>query len=419
MPYQTLEAGQLVTRHAEARIRVALTDTRIVAVVGPRQSGKTTLVRRIAEHDDRPFITLDDEQSRRFARDDPVGFVRGMDKVVIDEIQRSPDLILALKRAVDEDKRPGRFLITGSVDLFRGSISPDSLAGRVETIELLPLSQAEIAGLSPSRFLDRAFDGDFPGLEQTGPTADLVDRVMSGGFPEALSRSQAARRSAWLRSYARSVVSRDVLDIASVRKSDELARLVDHAVLSAGNLLNLSSLASRLGVDSKTVDRWLVLLEHMFLVRRVRAWHHREIKRLVKAPKLHFLDSGLLATLLRADAAGLAANRRMLGPLFECFVHGELAKAIALTDETIAVTHYRDKDGVEVDLVLERSPGAVVGIEIKAAATVRPRDFRGLRRLRQSTGESFACGVLLHDGDQIQQVDSGLFAMPLKMLWEA
>ena len=170
MPYQTLEAGEFVTRYAEARVRVALTDTRIVAVVGPRQSGKTTLVRRIAEHDGRPFITLDDEQSRRFARDDPVGFVRGLDKVVIDEVQRSPDLILALKKAVDEDNRPGRFLITGSVDLFRGSISPDSLAGRVETTELLPLSQAEIAGLSPSRFLDRAFDGDFPSLEQTGPT---------------------------------------------------------------------------------------------------------------------------------------------------------------------------------------------------------------------------------------------------------
>ena len=203
---------------------------------------------------------------------------------MIDEVQRSPDLILALKKAVDEDNRPGRFLITGSVDLFRGAISPDSLAGRVETIELLPLSQAEIGGRSPSRFLDRAFDGDFPGLEQTGPTVGLVERIVSGSFPEALTRPKPARRNAWLRSYARSVASRDVHDIASVRKSHEMARLVDHAALTAGNLLNLSSLASRLGVDSKTVDRWLVLLEHMFLVRRVRAWHHLEVKRLVKAP---------------------------------------------------------------------------------------------------------------------------------------
>ncbi len=417
--YQTLQAGEFVNRHAEARIRVALADTRIVAVVGPRQSGKTTLVRHIAEHDHRPFITLDDEQSRRFALDDPAGFASGLDSVVIDEIQRSPDLILALKRAVDEDTRPGRFLVTGSVDLFKGAISPDSLAGRVETIELLPLSQGEIAGLSPAGFLDRAFAGDFPRLEPTGPTVDLIERIVSGGFPEVLSRPAPARRRAWLRSYARSVASRDVLDIASVRKGAELERLVDHAALSAGNLLNLSSLASRLGLDSKTVDRWLVLLEHMFLVRRVRAWHRREVKRLVKAPKLHFLDSGLLAMLLRADAARLAANRKMLGPLLECFVHGELAKAIALSEETTTVSHYRDKDGVEVDLVLERSPGAVVGIETKAAATVRPQDFRGLRRLRQSAGDGFACGILLHDGERIQQVGANLFAMPLKMLWEA
>lgn len=189
MPYQTLEGGEFVTRHAEARIGVALTDTRIVAVVGPRQSGKTTLVRRIAEHDGRPFITLDDEQSRRFARDDPAGFVRGLDKVVIDEVQRSPDLILALKKAVDEDKRPGRFLITGSVDLFRGSISPDSLAGRVETIEFLPLSQAEIAGLSPSRFLDRAFDGDFPASNRPDPPSAW----WKGSCPAAFLRPSPGR----------------------------------------------------------------------------------------------------------------------------------------------------------------------------------------------------------------------------------
>ena len=305
MPYQTLEVGEFVTRHAEDRVRVALTDTRIVALVGPRQSGKTTLVRRIAEHDDRPFITLDEEQSRRFALDDPVGFVRGLDKVVIDEVQRSPDLILAIKKAVDEDNRRGRFLITGSVDLFRGAISPDSLAGRVETIELLPLSQAEIAGLSPSRFLDRPFHGDFPGLEQTGPTAGLVERVVSGGFPEALSRSQAARRSAWLRSYAQSVVSRDVLDIASVSKSDELARLVDHAALLAGNLLNLSSLASRLGVDSKTVDRWLVLLEHMFLV---------QPRASLASPRDQAARQGPEAALSGFRPAGHTATRRRSRP---------------------------------------------------------------------------------------------------------
>jgi len=200
----TASIPTFVARHAEAPIRAALTDTRIVAIVGPRQSGKTTLARRIANHDGRPFVTLDDEQSRRFARNDPAGFVRGLRTAAIDGIQRAPDLVLALKKSVDEDPRPGRFLITGSVDLFKGSVSPDSLAGRVETVELLPLSQAELSAVGPPGFLDRAFAGDIPGIAETGPTVDLIERVVSGGFPEALSRPVPARRlAARLRACAR------------------------------------------------------------------------------------------------------------------------------------------------------------------------------------------------------------------------
>ena len=419
MPNRTGNVRAFVARHAEVQVRTALADTRIVAIVGPRQSGKTTLARGIAADDGRPFVTMDDDQSRRFARDDPAGFMRSLQAAVIDEIQRAPDLVLALKKEVDEDPRPGRYLITGSVELFKGSISPDSLAGRVETIELLPFSQAEISGASPSGFLDRAFAGDFPGFQETDLTVDLIERVISGGFPAALSRAVPARRRSWLQAYARSLAERDISDIAAVGKRHEMSRLIDHAAVSASQLLNLSSLASRLGVDGKTVDRWLVLLEHMFLVRRVRAWHRGGLKRLVRAPKLQFLDSGLLAALQRTDAADIARDRRKFGPLLECFVHGELIKAIALSGETTTVSHYRDKDGIEVDLVLERSPGAIVGIEVKAGATVRLRDFRGLVRLKEAAGDGFACGIVLHDGERIQQMGSGLFAMPIKMLWEA
>ena len=308
MPNRTLPAEAFVARHAEARVRLALTDTRIVAIVGPRQSGKTTLARRIANDEGRAFVSLDDDQSRRFAQDDPAGFVRGLRNVVIDEIQRAPNLILALKKEVDEHPDPGRFLITGSVDLFRGAISPDSLAGRVETVELLPFSQAEIAGAAPPRFLDRAFAGDFPAIEETGPTADLVERVVAGGYPAALARAAASRRRSWLRAYSQALAERDVPDIAPVGKRDEMARLIDHAAVSTGQLLNMAGLGARLGVDGKTVDRWLVLLEHMFLIRRVRAWHSSRLKRLVRAPKLQFLDSGLLAALLRTEAADIAAG---------------------------------------------------------------------------------------------------------------
>ena len=199
-------------------------------------------------------------------------------RAAIDEIQRAPDLILALKKEVDERPDPGRYLITGSVDLFRGMISPDSLAGRVETVELLPFSQAEIAGGAPPRFLDRAFAGDFPAVEETGPTADLIERIVSGGYPSALARTVPARRRSWLRAYAQALAERDVSDIAPVGKRDELVRLIDHAAASAGQLLNMSGLGARLGVDGKTVDRWLVLLEHMFLIRRVRAWHNNRFE---------------------------------------------------------------------------------------------------------------------------------------------
>ena len=290
-----------VHRHAETRIRAALEDTRIVAMVGPRQSGKTTLARKIAADEDMNFVTLDDDQFRQFANSDPSGFVRDLDRAVIDEIQRAPDLILALKKAVDEDPRPGRFLITGSVDLFKGTISPDSLAGRVETIELLPFSQAEIDRCASPNFLTRAFKGDFPALEEIGRTEELIARVVAGGYPEALARTNPARRQTWLTAYAHSLTTRDIAEIVDVAKTNELFRLLDRAAVASGQTVNLSALAAPLGIDGKTVDRWLTLLELMFVIRRVPAWHRNEFKRLVKTPKLHFIDSGLLASLRRVS----------------------------------------------------------------------------------------------------------------------
>ena len=418
MPSGAPITREYVPRHAEAGIRAALADNRIVALVGPRQSGKTTLARRFADEEKRPFITLDDEQFRSFAQDDPVGFMRGRQAAVIDEIQRAPALILELKKQVDRDPSPGRFLITGSVDLFKSAVSPDSLAGRVETIEILPFSQAESAVADIPGFLDRAFGRDFPNLAPSSPTDDLVERVLSGGYPEVLSRVDPVRQHGWLRSYARALSLRDIQDIAAIGKLDRMAALVDHAAVSAVRLLNLSNLGSRLGVDGKTVDRWLRLLEQMFVVRRVGAWHRNELRRLIKTPKLQFLDSGLLAALQRIDRSAIERDRNKLGPLLECFVYSEVIKAVGLRGDSIAVSHYRDKDGHEVDLILERSPGETVGIEVKAGATVRPDDFKALTRLNETLGDRFACGILLHDGDRIQQTASRLFAMPVKVLWE-
>ncbi len=405
-----------IARHAEARILDALKDTRVVAVVGPRQSGKTTLTRKIAADRGMSFVTLDDEQFRQFANDDPGGFVRGLDRAVIDELQRAPGLVLALKKAVDEDSRAGRFLVTGSVDLFKGTISPDSLAGRVETIELLPFSQAEIQGRERPGFLAKAFNANFPQIGVTGPTSDLLERVVAGGYPEALARSNPSRRHAWLMAYACALTTRDVVEISPVLKADELSRLLDHAAIASGRLVNLSALAAPLGVDSKTVDRWLTLLERMFVLRRIRAWHRNDLKRLVRTPKVHFLDTGLLSALRRINAGDVVEDRRKLGPLLEGFVFSELAKQANMRPGGVLISHYRDKDKVEVDFVLERA-GKVVGVEVKSAATVKPDDLRGLKRLKEATGKAFASGIVLHDGERIQCVGDRLFAMPVSELW--
>ena len=407
---------RLLRRHAEVFVREALSDTRIVALIGPRQSGKTTLTRKIAAEAGMSFITLDDAQSRQFANADPNGFMHGIDRAVIDEVQRAPELILAMKKAVDDDPRPGRFLITGSVELFRSTISPDSLAGRVETIELLPFTQAEIEQRDVPDFFARAIACDFPAYMETGRTLDLIERVVAGGYPEALRRSNATRRVAWLRAYARALTQRDAAEIAVVSKTDALSRLLEHAAAASGRLTNLSALATPLGVDSKTVDRWLTLLEQMFVVRRIRAWHPNRLKRLVRTPKLHFLDTGLLAALRGDGVKDLQADRNKLGSLLEGFVYAELAKFAGHASVYTSISHYRDKDKIEVDFVVERE-GKILGIEVKAGATARIEDFRGLKRLQSATGDAFACGIVLHDGERIQRSGDRLFAMPVSLLW--
>lgn len=412
-----LPSSTFVTRHAEQRIRTALADTRIVALVGPRQAGKTTLARRLADDDQRTYISLDNTQSREFASEDPIGFLRGLKYAVIDEIQRVPNLILELKREVDERPAPGRFLITGSVDLFRTSTSPDSLAGRVETVHLLPFSQAELSQLPEQQFVDRAFRNEFSGLERTDSTNNLIERILGGGYPLALLRTEPSRRRVWFQEYVRALTDRDVSDISAVNKRNEMARLATYVALTSGQLVNFSRLAAQIDVDSHTADRWLDLLEHMFLLRRIPAWHRKDLKRLVKTPKLHFLDSGLLAAIQNVGTQEISRDRKLLGPLLECFVYGELVKATSSNVNEIKILHFRENRGSEVDFVLERSPGEIVGIEVKASATVHPMDFLGLRKLAETVGGRFVCGILLYDGDHIEEFAANLHAMPFNVLW--
>jgi hypothetical protein len=417
----------IYARGIRPRIAEALKDTPVVLVNGPRQAGKTTLIRQYAS-DRRPYLTLDDSATLQTARDDPQGFIQRLDTVVIDEVQRVPELLLAIKLPVDRDRRPGRFLMTGSADVMALPRVADSLAGRIEVLSLLPLAGSELAG-TPGRWPDAVFgalaqDAAMPAVPQSKASKNtggaLERRVLQGGYPEALQRDNARRRNAWARGYIDAVLKRDVRDIAAVDKLDQMPRLLFALAQMAGQLCNYTQLGGQLGLDAKTVTRYVTMLEQLFLVRRVPAWSGKALSRVLKTPKIQFLDSGLLCSLLKLDEAGIARNRGAFGHALECYVYGELTRQCSWADDTYEVMMYRDRDLVEVDFVMENAAHQVVGVEVKAAASIQNADFSGLKKLAALAGKRFLGGVVLYDG--INTLPMGkldgkpLWAVPLATL---
>ncbi|SMH33770.1 ATP-binding protein [Mesorhizobium australicum] len=407
---------RIIERKVRTKVEAALADTRVVLIVGPRQAGKTTLVRQFAD-EGRPYITLDDVGALSAARADPVAFVRGIRRGVIDEVQRAPELLLAIKESVDRDGEPGRFLLTGSANIATVPIIADSLAGRMATIPLLPFAQSELRSTS-GRFLDRLFAGDEPEAGQSPAFGDaLLAVVLQGGYPEALRRTTAVRRTAWLEDYVSQILDRDVRDIANIDQLDRLPRLMDVLAEHAGQLVNNSSFGAALGLSSVTAQKYVAILERLFLVRALPPWSNNRLTRLVKTPKLHFLDSGLLAALREDEETALRQDRTRFGALLESFVVSELQKLASWSERKVSFFHYRTKDQDEVDVVIEDRRGRIVGIEVKAAATVRPNDFRGLRQLQEAVGERFVRGLVLHDHDRVTPFGEKLHAVPISTLW--
>lgn len=412
-----MTAAELYPRLVRARLREALADSPIVLLHGPRQCGKTTLARSLGEDDDRQYLTLDDAPTFAAVQADPSGFVLDLEgPVTVDEVQRVPELFLAIKQAVDRDRRPGRFLLTGSANALFVPRVADSLAGRMEIVRLHPLSEVEIGRHQP-RFLERIFAGEFKiaQSERLGP--ELADLIVRGGFPEVVRRDTERGRRAWVRDYLDAIIQRDVRDLSRIHRLDILPRLLELAAGQTARLVNVSGIAGPFGVSRTTVGDYLTLLRHVFLVEELPAWHANRLKRLVKTPKLHLTDTGLACALLGVEAAGLRDDRTLLGQLLETFVVQELRRQASGWEHHVRFSHYRDKDQQEVDLVLERGPNRIVGIEVKASATLRDSDRRGLERLRDAVGVGFRCGALLYDGETLVPLGDRIYAIPLRMIW--
>lgn len=439
---------QLYPRHAERPLTEALEDSPVVLIHGPRQSGKTTLAQIVCAPDaltwrGQPlqwrgdpltlvtvkgrgyeYLSFDDEVVRGGAEADPMGFVADLPKkVILDEVQRVPALFSALKMEVDRHREPGRFVLAGSTNVLLVPKLADSLAGRMQVVRLHPLTQCELAAShplitgGPDGFLRALFGGGFRMARTERLGAQLAERIVAGGYPAALARPAGRRRANWYRDYVDALVQRDVRDLSRIRALDLLPRILTLAAGQSARLLNISELASPFQVSRPTIHEYVALLERTFLLERLLPWHSNRLSRLVKTPKLHMGDTGLACALLGVDAKALANDRELLGQLAETFAYQELRRQADWLETPSRFFHYRDKDKVEVDIVIERG-ASVAGAEVKAGSTVKESDFRGLRKLAKATGDHFAGGVVLYDGETCVSFGERLYAVPLRLLWE-
>lgn len=410
----------LLRRNLTDRLVEALSDTPVVLLHGARQTGKSTLVQSLSRQAyPADYITFDDATTAGSAKRDPAGFLAAHDgPVILDEVQRVPELLLAIKALVDRERTPGRFLLTGSANVLLLPQLSESLAGRMEILTLWPLSQGEIAGCKET-FVDAAFSERMPAVTpgETTNRTELIDRVLRGGYPEATGRKTVTRRAAWFDAYVTTVVHRELHDLANIEYLTELPRLLQLLASRTSGQLNYTEVAGAVGLPQTTVKRYLSLLEATYLFVPLPAWAPSLGKRLIKRPKILLNDSGLIAHLTGLDRRQVDRDATAFGHVLESFVAMELRKQISWSRTRPTMYHLRTGNNVEVDLVLESPSGELVGIEVKAAARVHDRDVRGLELLRELAGTRFRRGIVLYAGSEAVPLGRDLRAMPVDALW--
>ncbi len=416
-------SGAVIPRGVESELRDILSVSRAGAIIGPRQAGKSTLAKQLQAAGVVPnYYSLDEEDLRTAAREDPDGFALSLERpAVIDEIQRAPELMLAIKQILDRDRTPGQFLITGSADLLRARIIADALPGRVEYVELWPLSQAEIAGRRGS-IVDQLLDGNPPQINSAPKgRAASAEVVLAGGFPDARSRAPR-QRARYLRSYVRTVIGRDLPEIGEVRiDPSKLEQLLELLAARTSGVVNYSALGRELALDEKTIKAHVELLAQLFLVYRLRPFSTNLGARQIKSSKLLLSDTGVAAALVGVEEARYSAPDQgaIAGMLFETFVAMELVKQATWSETQVKLFFYRDTDRREVDLIIESAAGDVVGIEAKSAASVGSADLHGLRYLRDKLGSRFKAGIVVHSGAHTLPFGERIWAMPVSGLWKS
>jgi uncharacterized protein len=412
-----MTSSTYIPRFVQDRLDEALADTPVVLVHGPRQSGKTTLVRHYGEERGYRYYSVDEEAVRSAADDDPAGFVAGLpDRVILDEVQLVPRLFSAIKLAVDRDRSPGRFIMTGSANVLLIPRVSDSLAGRMAIISLHPLSRCEILGRR-SAFIDDLFTGAGMMHHATRLGDEIADIVAAGGYPAALTRMSHTRRAGWYRDYVETIAKRDIRELARIREVEALPQLMELAAGQTAQLFNLADLSGPFRLSRPTIGDYVTLLEDVFLIYRLPPWFSNRLSRLIKTPKLHLGDTGIATAVLDQTPDTLREDRIMLGHLLETYVVQELRRQASWRAERVRLHHFRNKDGAEVDIVMEGAGRKIAGVEVKLSGTVVAKDFRGLKKLREALGDRFTAGVVLYDGENTVPFGDGLAAVPLSRLW--